>query len=466
MSLFKLVPGEETITDNLISSVTAGSTVFKAIPAGNSGIINIVESMQIATNDIIPGSYLANKIPTCILKEYELVTNSSVSQLLYYLKSLGSGTATGVFGATAGNVLGTSLGSVGDQAEKLLSGPIGSGIKDFIGDNTKELLDKAVQPLQEILKNNEQFSGSMVPYQNLYLRKATNFKYILPYFTDKKKDINNAFVDSQTGLLAGNVFANIVGGAKAAYESVAKNLLFATPGAYIEQPKFFDMGNSGESYEINFELINTVNSDKVQAHFDLLFLLAYQNLPFRKDIARVTLPKIYTFIIPGEIYLPFAYISSLKIDFVGNRRKLKLIHPKGIASDVGPTNNTTGGTPTDCIVPEVYSVSMTITGLTTPAANYMIADELFKITSTTVDSAQIPGTTYPGLVPVRPVDVPVVPLTTQIARLNNNSTNTINQITGNIISPTPTLLPTVPRQGAAPLTGPIPLRAPGEILPR
>jgi hypothetical protein len=465
MSLFKLVPGEETITDNLISSVTAGSTVFKAIPAGNSGIINIVESMQIATNDIIPGSYLANKIPTCILKEYELVTNSSVSQLLYYLRSIGSGTTTGSINDAITN-FGNTLGNVGNQAEKLLSGPKGGIIKDFIGDNTKEILDKAVQPLQEILKNNEQFSGSMTPYQNLYLRKATNFKYIFPYFTDKKKDITNAFSDSQTGLLAGNVFANIVGGAKATYENIAKNLLFATPGAYIEQPKFFDMGNSNESYEINFELINTVNSDKVQAHFDLLFLLAYQNLPFRKDIARVTLPKIYTFIIPGEIYLPFAYISSLKIDFVGNRRKLKLIHPKGIASDVGPTNNTTGGTPTDCIVPEVYSVSMTITGLTTPAANYMIADELFKITSTSVKTTQIPETTYPGLVPVRPVDVPLVPLTTQIARLNNNNTNTINQVTGNIISPTPTLLPTVPRQGAAPLTGSIPLRAPGEILPR
>jgi hypothetical protein len=173
-----------------------------------------------------------------------------------------------------------------------------------------------------------------------------------------------------------------------------------------------------------------------------LFLLAYQNLPFRKDIARVTLPKIYTFIIPGEIYLPYAYISSLKIDFIGNRRKMKLIHPKGIASDVGPTNNPAGGTSTDCIVPEVYSVSMTITGLTMPAANYMVADELFKITSTSVETTPLPEPTYPGKTPFRPVDVPPVPLTTQIARLNNNSTNTLNQITGNIASPP--LVTTVP----------------------
>jgi hypothetical protein len=442
MSLFKLVPDKETSVDELISNATPTSTVFKAVPSGNSGIINIVESMQIATNDIIPGSYLANKIPTCILKEYELIANSSVSQLLYYLRSLGT-TANGSVSDLL-NQAATTLGNIGSNAENLLSGPVGGAIKDFIGDNTKEILDKATQPLQEILKNNEQFSGSMTPYQNLYLRKATNFKYVLPFYTDKKKDITNAFSDSQTGLLAGNLFAKYVtGGAKLAYETVAKNLLFATPGAYIEQPKFFDAGTNGESYEIKFDLINTINSDKVQTHFDLLFLLAYQNLPYRKDIARVTLPKIYTFIIPGEIYLPYAYISSLKIDFVGNRRKMKIIHPKFIASDVGPTTNTSGGTLLDCIVPEVYSVSMTVTGLTTPAANYMIADELFKITSTSVDVAPIALTgirvpSTPAVLPTTPLDLSRPPPPTRIVvptvrdnigLVNLNNTTFINSLT-------------------------------------
>jgi len=454
MSLFKLVPEKESLADELASQVTAVSTAFKAVPAGNSGIINIVESMQIATNDIVASSYLANKIPTCILKEYELVANSSVSQLLYYARSVGVGVDNITNNLPSIDSITSRLPSaitdLQSRANKLTS-VAGNKINEFVSGNINELLDKATQPIQEILKNNEQFQGSMTPYQNLYLRKATNFKYIFPYFTDKKKEINTAFSDSQTGLLAGNLFANVTGVAKKAYETVAKNLLFATPGAYIEQPKFFDNSATGESYEIQFDLINTINSDRVQSHFDLLFLLAYQNLPYRKDIARITLPKIYTFIIPGEIYLPYAYISSLKIDFVGNRRKMKLIHPKAFA-EFGPTANTSGGTSVDCIVPEVYSVSMTVTGLTTPAANYMIADELFKITSTSVESSSNPTFSTRSSPPqTTPLDLrrpalptQIIPPTVQnnIELVNFNNNVLINRLTLPQAAPVVTL-PTI-----------------------
>jgi len=343
MSLFKLVQDKETLGGELIANNTPTATAYKATPSESSGVINVVESMQIATNTINKNTYLANKLPVCILKEYELVANSSVSQLLYYLRSIGTddGSFAGALIDNFNTLTGGIVGKIGEAGKA-----VGNIINDFTGGAGKEMLDTVLKPIQDLLKNNEQFTGSMTPYQNLYLRKATNFKYVLPYFEDKKKEITNEFSDSQTGLLAGNLFANMVGGAKTVYEQVAKNLLFATPGAYIEQPKFFEMGTSGESYDIKFDLINTVNADRVQSHFDLLFLLAYQNLPFRKDIARVTLPKIYTFIIPGEIYLPYAYISSLNINFVGNRRKMKMEFPVGGA----------GTQSLECIVPEVYSV--------------------------------------------------------------------------------------------------------------
>lgn len=376
MSLFKLVP--DSIVDPAGSVVSQqndlgySTTAYRAVPTIESGTINVIDTMQFATNDIVRGSYLANKIPVCILKEYDLITNSSVSQLLYYARSVG-------FNSVIQNTL--QFGKIaGDTAQSFLdNNSTGVGIKDFATGTIKELINVATQPIEDILKSNEPFFGSLHPYQNLYLRKSTNFKYVLPFFTDTKKDVQNAFSDSQTGLLAGNKVANYMNTAKTAYDAVAKNLLFATPGAYIEQPKFFDMGGSGESYEIKFDLINTINADRVQTHFDFLFLLAYQNLPFRKNIAQITLPKIYACIIPGEIYLPYAYISSLKIDFIGNRRNIKLLHPKGIY--------------TDCIVPEVYSVSLTIQGLTSPAANYMIADELFKISSTSVEPVEPTTTT-------------------------------------------------------------------------
>lgn len=361
----------------LVNNVLYDTTVFSAEPVNGDGIIDTISQFQLFGNEIIKNTYLYQKIPFCILKEYDLVTNSTASQLLYYLKSIGlNNTATAVT---------DSVTNISEYVQKLIPNSarqfganVSNSIKDTVGNfvdlnNLSNISDKIFQPIGEILKQNEPFTGSLTPYQNLYIRKPTNFKYILPYYNDNKKSITTNFADSQTGLLQGSLFQKASEGIKGMYEMVAKNLLAAAPGAYIEQPKFFSPA-SGESFNIQFNLINTVDGTKIQDHFDFLFLLAFQNLPYRRDIATVALPKIYTFIIPGEIYLPYAYISNMTIDFIGNRRILNLIHPK----------TTIGGdtSPTKCIVPDVYKVNITVTSLTTNAANFMIADELFKIDNT------------------------------------------------------------------------------------
>jgi hypothetical protein len=180
-----------------------------------------------------------------------------------------------------------------------------------------------------------------------------------------KKSIATNFTDSETGLLKNNVFKIINSGFDNAYEKIGQSLLAATPGAYIEQPKFFSP-TSGENYRITFNLINTVDGGKIQRHLDFLFLLAFQNLPFRKNIAEVLPPKIYSFTLPGELYIPFAYISKLDIQFIGNRRAMNMRLPY-----INKTDR--------CIVPEVYSVTLEITSLTYTSANFMIADQINKI---------------------------------------------------------------------------------------
>ena len=394
MALFNLVPEGDRPTGNVgvLGNTIGGfapenllntTTVYKAIPAQENGVIDVISTMQIAANDI--PQYLRDKLPYCILKEYDLVTNSTVGQLLYYLKSLGYNRQTdGLLDSTgARNILNGFFDSVTDKKGIL---------RDFVGDNVSNILATSLEPFQKILNSNEPLGGALTPYQNLYIREPTEFKYILPYFKDKKKGITTTFGDTQTGLLNNNLFQKFTDSVKGSYEKVAKTLFAATPGAYIEQPKFFGPQQTGESYEIEFELINTVDGDKIQDHFDLLFLLAFQNLPYRRDVATVALPKIYTFIIPGEIYLPYAYISSLTIDFVGNRRMLNIRHPRGQVNG--------GQTDVKCVVPEVYSVKMTIQGLTTPAANYMVADNLINIESELVNVEPIATVEVGELIPI------------------------------------------------------------------
>jgi hypothetical protein len=364
-------------------------------PGTSDGVIDVIGTMQFVGNDI--GEGLKDRIPFCILKEYELVSNSTVSQLLYYVRSLG----------ITDEQLAQTGGDVNKIVEKArakgaeLKGDKNNIIKTVVG-NLFEGISSQLGNVSRALINDEKLDGVLLPYNGLYARKSTGFQYIFPYFEDLKKSISTNFTDSETGLLKTNAFSNITEGFKDVYQKIAGNLLTATPGAYIEQPKFFSPG-SGENYRITFNLINTVDGSKIQRHLDFLFLLAFQNLPFRKNIAEVLPPKIYSFTLPGELYIPFAYISKLDVQFIGNRRAMSMRLPYIDRAD-------------RCIVPEVYSVTMDITSLTYTSANFMVADQLNKIIvpeisnqqptpptggvpSTSDTTSQTPGTTTGGFRP-------------------------------------------------------------------
>jgi hypothetical protein len=331
---------------------------IQVVPGTGDGVVDVIGSMQFVGNEI--SDSLKDRIPFCILKEYELVSNSSVSQLLYYVRSLG----------ITDEQLAETGGNVQKIAEKVkaksneFKGEKNNIIKDVVGSVLNGISDQ-LGNVSNALASNERLDGVLLPYNGLYARKATGFQYVFPYFEDMKKSIATNFTDSETGLLKNNVFKIINSGFDNAYEKIGQSLLAATPGAYIEQPKFFSP-TSGENYRITFNLINTVDGGKIQRHLDFLFLLAFQNLPFRKNIAEVLPPKIYSFTLPGELYIPFAYISKLDIQFIGNRRAMNMRLPY-----INKTDR--------CIVPEVYSVTLEITSLTYTSANFMIADQINKI---------------------------------------------------------------------------------------
>lgn len=331
---------------------------IRVAPGTGDGVVDVIGSMQFVGNEI--SDSLKDRIPFCILKEYELVSNSSVSQLLYYVRSLG--------------ITDEQLAETGGDVQKIAAkvkaksnefkGEKNNIIKDVVGSVLNGISDQ-LGNVSNALASNERLDGVLLPYNGLYARKATGFQYVFPYFEDMKKSIATNFTDSETGLLKNNVFKTVNSLFEDAYEKIGQSLLAATPGAYIEQPKFFSP-SSGENYRIAFNLINTVDGSKIQRHLDFLFLLAFQNLPFRKNIAEVLPPKIYSFTLPGELYIPFAYISKLDIQFMGNRRAMNMRLPY-----INKTDR--------CIVPEVYSVTLEITSLTYTSANFMVADQINKI---------------------------------------------------------------------------------------
>ena len=387
---------------------TAGlqADVYKAEPTDDSGIVSVIKNLRFTGSDLT--DYTLNRIPFCLLKEYELRTNSSINSLLYILQGSGYSSADVVSGITnLGGILKSNTpsgvaGATTDVAGAITEGSTALGINDFISKGAQVLKD-GVTDIVDLLKAKEVLPGSLKPYQGLYIRQPTGFKYILPYFKNVKKGISNSFSTTDSGMLAGNWVGSLSKKVSDKVDEFVKTALFTSPGAYIEQPKFFNIGEEGPTYEVTFHLINTINKDDVQKHYDFLFLLAFQNLPYRKDLARLRLPCIYSFTLPGEIFLPYAYIKSMTVDFVGNRRILNSLRH--------PLNNSimTPGT----TVPDVYEVTLTITGLNADMGNFMVNDYLVNINSTLAsdlpqDRAQSPININPPGAP-RPLITPDTP---------------------------------------------------------
>ena len=121
------------------------------------------------------------------------------------------------------------------------------------------------------------------------------------------------------------------------------------------------MADKGRTINIKFPLLNTGSVEDIQQNWQLLFGLIYQNRPGRETRSIIDLPVIYEVSLPGVVYMPYAYISSLSIKFLGSRRLLKIQAPID------------GIPPLDTIIPDAYEVNITIQGLNDETKNFIYA---------------------------------------------------------------------------------------------
>lgn len=361
-------------------------------PGSEGSIIDVIKDMQITANIIPANSRLKESIPFVILDEYTQKANAILAQATYFARGLGF--TSDDIAKVAGGV---------DRVRQAAS----SGLKDLVSsfaENMNERLSNLVEQagnrasdqisnLQSAFRTSKgtELAGPLLPYNGLYARGKKQRSYILPYFADGKRRLNNNYSDSSSGFASKSMFNTTVKEYADKLEDFAMQLLAAAPGAYVEKFKSFSPSESPNTFTVDFDLINTIDPSKIQTHFDFIFLLLYQNLPFRKNMAEILPPRLYALTVPGEVYYPFCNISSIKIDCLGVKRMFSIKHPL-IGSDVSAS------------VPEVYSVSITVNPLTYDAANFMIADEITKVKSRSASSTAPPP---PQTVPPPAVPTPV-----------------------------------------------------------
>jgi len=293
-----------------------------------------------------------DKIPCAFLIEREQQLSSLISGALYYLRA------------------GTNLKNIKDDNGEILS------LLGDINKNTGGVVDKFSQGLEKLAggvsEGDEELlkSHNLNALQGIYLTKPTGFQYRLPSY------IPNQSTSSKWGdQSSSNLVGKFVQGAQDVASQAAEILNITQPGVYIENPQYFQNEGGGETKTIKFPLINTIqrkSAFSIQANYELLWLLMFQNKPYKTSFARTPPPKIYTVSVPGQFSFPYAYISKLEINFLGTIRRTDVAVPVISKSEPSKIKPTTIKAP----IPDAYEVTIEFTSLIGDYGNTMISDGL------------------------------------------------------------------------------------------
>jgi len=325
----------------------------------SSGFIDVVNNFQWTHSP--PGTQSRQEVPGITLREKRLRTNSLIAGAAYFLSSASS--SLGTLDARIGSVFGQSIGGV---LSNIASNPGLQSTFSTIGNIFNQNLLNSVATLTTGNSDINSILGATIeglnskylrPYEGLYITEDTKFTYYLPYFADQLNNVLNRFTENDQQL-SNSIMGQGVNEIYNAASALARFAHFKEPGIYIERPKFYNFTNTGESIELEFPLVNTgwATYDDVRRNWQLCFMLTYQNRPNRRSRELIDPACIYEVNIPGVKYMPYAFISQLKIDFMGSRRMMPLEVPGG-------TINT--------IVPDAYKIYMLIEGLLPESQNFL-----------------------------------------------------------------------------------------------
>lgn len=310
-----------------------------------SGLVNVVEDFSWYSNSNTSATqYAIDKMPKVFLIEREQQLDSLVSQALYYFNSIKRGASQ----------------LIPESVQKLASRAVRSLTTVATGNLTEQKINQEI--LSKISLGDEELltSNYLTSLIGIYLTELTGFKYVFPYF-ENPPSLSNNWVEaaggdqSELSKAASETFSGVV-------DEFSKLINITQPGVYIQKAKTYKADEQGRSITLKFPLFNTVkrsDQEPYQQNYELLWLLIYQNKPFRTSFTRIIPPKIYTVNIPGMISWPYAEITNLSVNFVGTVRN-EVVNIAGVGSIATP-------------IPEAYEVTITLTSLLTDYANQMVS---------------------------------------------------------------------------------------------
>jgi len=300
-------------------------------------------------------------VPRLVLKEKRIKTNSTISNFAYSIN-----TVTDI-AKTAGkvvNAFGTKIGS-GENASVIqkTAGAATAAAGTVISDTATAIEDVSNTVMNAVADDYENFGDNSVltPYNGLYRLEKTGFKYIFPYLDDNYRELETSLGDAGQQNIISDALSKVND-----MGSQAAGALFALrPGVYIEEAKQFAMTQDGRSITVTFPLLNTGSYEEISRNWQLLYGLVYQNRPGRITKTLVDIPVMYEAFIEGMLYMPYSYITGIKVDFLGNRRTM------GINLPVVGSDGDGAGKKINTVIPDAFNVTITLRGLNDETRNFL-----------------------------------------------------------------------------------------------
>lgn len=355
-----LINTKGSTTENSINVLTPGKDEKSEIELPNedvkpvlasNGIIDVVNSFSWYSGPPA-GRAALDKIPCAFLIEREQKLSSLISGAIYYLNASAKGIDAALQSAEKAPMLKSLLSKLNVGGNNSFANKMKNLAGNIAGDVTLDA---------QLLT-----SHNLKSLQGIYLTKETGFQYRLPFYNS-----THAFQQSWGDRQKDNLLTGIVDAGTEIVENVSGYVNIAQPGVYIEKPKYFNTAETGESREITFPLINTINRHSrsaVQANYELLWLLTFQNRPYKTSFSRTPPPKLYSISVPGQFSFPYAYINNMQVEFLGTTRRTSVTIPT-LGAD-----NKIGSKSIRVPVPEAYNVSITFTSLIGEYGNTMMSD--------------------------------------------------------------------------------------------
>ena len=302
-----------------------------------------------------------DKIPCVFLTEREQKVSSLISGALYYLRA-SKKAITGQLDKFGNLDDPTSLlgklnanGSISDIQNAV--GDFGNAVGDF-----GNAIDSEIGEDLKLLETH-----NLKSLEGIYLTSNTGFNYRLPYY-NQEHEVTSTWGEKGEG--TGGLLGGLISKGTELVNTISETVNITQPGVYIEKPRYFqNVDSQGQSKTIKFPLLNTIrrSENPIQQNYELLWLLAFQNKPYKTSFAKTPPPKIYTVSVPGEFSMPYAYISNLSIQFLGTIRRLPVSIPT-------LSNGSISTKTVEVPIPEAYDVSITFNSLINDYGNTMVSD--------------------------------------------------------------------------------------------